>query len=156
MSATVGGIEVGSAEVEVVATRIAQVNAEVPVAGIPVERAIEVAGGTEGIPLPRVEDVAEVEVATLPVDAEDIGLARHTHQVVEVDLIGSLVLSVGQVQLVGHLVRQEQCLVAGLLVAHGAGRQREGQHGAECKYFLHHNRKIFIGLTSLLLIHAAK
>ena len=147
MATTVGGIEVGPSEVEVVTVGIAGVDAEVPVAGFPVERTVEIGSGTEGIPLPAVEDVTQVEVAALPVGAEHVVVACHSHQVVEVYLVGSLVLGVRQVQLVSHLVGQEQGLVAGLLVAHCTCRQRHGQHGYQCEYHLLHNRNILISLT---------
>ena len=52
MSATIGDIEVRTSEVEVVAMRIAGIDAEVPVAGLPVEGAIEIGGCQEGVPLP--------------------------------------------------------------------------------------------------------
>ena len=129
VSPTVRDIEVRTSEVEVVATRIAGVDAKVPVACIPVQRAIEIGGGTEGFPLPRIENVAEVEVATLPVGTEDVGTARNTHQVVEVDLVGSLILLVGQIQLVCHLVGQEQSFAPGLFVTHCIRPDSHCQHG---------------------------
>ena len=52
MTATIGGIEVRASKIEVVAPRVAGIDAEMPEAGIPVERTVEVAGCTEGIPLP--------------------------------------------------------------------------------------------------------
>ena len=94
VASTVGGIEVWTSEIEVVAMRIAGIDAEVPVACIPVERTVEIGGGTESIPLPGVENIVQVEVAALPVDTEHIVDSGHTHQVVEVDLVGSLILSV--------------------------------------------------------------
>ena len=121
VAATIGGIEVGTSEVEVVAMGIAGVDAEVPVAGLPVERAIEVTGCEEGVPLPVEQDVTQVEVTALPIGAEHVSAAGHTHQIVEVDLIRGLILLVRQVEFVGHLVCQEQGLVAGLLETHGAG-----------------------------------
>ena len=119
MSATIGGIEVRTSEVEIVTVRIAGIDAEVPVACLPVEWTVEIAGGDECLPLPVEKDIAQIEVATLPVGTEDIGTARHTHQVVEIDLVRGLILLVGQVELVGHLVGQEQGLVASLLETHG-------------------------------------
>ena len=121
MTAAIGGIEMGTAEVEVVTARIAGIDAKVPVACLPEQRTVEIGCCAEGIPLPGVEDVAQIQVTALPVYTKNVVNAGNSHQVVEVNLIGSLVLSVGKVQLVGHLIGQEQSLVAGLLVAHGIG-----------------------------------
>ena len=148
VSAAVGHVEVRPSEVEVVTARVACVDAEVPVAGVPVERTVEVGGGAEGIPLPGVQDVAQVHVAALPVGSEDVAVTCDAHQVVQVDFVRGLILLVGEVQLVGHLVGEEQGLVAGLLVAHCTCRHRHGQHGYQGKHHLLHNRKYLIGLTS--------
>lgn len=118
MGATIGGIEVWTTEVEIVAVRVAGIDTEVPVACVPVERTIEVGGCDESIPLPVEEDITQVEIATLPVGSEHIVTPGNTHQIVKVDLVGGLVLLVCQIQLIGHLVGQEQSLVAGLLVTH--------------------------------------
>ena len=101
MSATIGGIEVRTSEVEVVTMRIAGIDAEVPVACLPVEGTVEIAGCNEGIPLPVEKDIAQIEVATLPIYTKYIVAARHTHQIVEVDFITSLILLVGEVELIG-------------------------------------------------------
>jgi hypothetical protein len=121
MSATIGGIEVRTSEVEVVTVGIAGIDTEVPVACLPVEGTVEIAGCQEGIPLPVEQDIAQVEVTALPIGSEHVMTARHAHQIVEVDLVSGLILLIGQVELVGHLVGQEQGLVAGLLIAHCAG-----------------------------------
>ena len=121
MAATIGGIEVRTSEVEIVTIRIAGIDAEVPVACLPVERAVEIAGGDECLPLPIEEDITQVEVTTLPIGAEHVVAASHTHEVVEIDLVGGLILLVGEVELVGHLVGQEQSLIAGLLETHCVG-----------------------------------
>ena len=119
VSTPVGGIEVWTSVEEIVAVGIAGIDAEMPIACIPVERTIEVGGCDEGIPLPCIKDVAQVEVTTLPVGTIHIVYAGDTHEVVEVDFVRCLVLGISQVELVGHLVGEEQGLVAGLLVAHG-------------------------------------
>jgi len=118
MGAAIGGIEVGTSEVEIVTVRVAEIDAEVPVACLPVEWAVEIGGCHKGVPLPVVEDITHVEVTTLPVGAEHICAPCDTHEVVEVDLVRSLILLFGQIQFVRHLVGEEQGLVAGLLVAH--------------------------------------
>ena len=140
MSATIGDIEMWASEVEVVTVRIAGIDAEVPVACLPVEGTVEIAGCQEGIPLPVEKDITQIEVATLPVDAKHVGATCHTHQIVEVDLITSLVLLVGEVELIGHLIGQEQSLSAGLLETHGGGRDCDCQHRHQGHQHLFHNR----------------
>jgi len=140
MSATIGDIEVRTSEVEVVAMRIAGIDAEVPVAGLPVEGAIEIGGCQEGVPLPVEKNITQVKVTTLPVNTEYIVATSHTHQIVEIDLIASLVLLVGEVELIGHLIGQEQSLVTGLLETHGGGRDCDCQHRHQGHQHLFHNR----------------
>ena len=122
VTATIGNVEVRTSEVEVVTMRIAGIDAEVPIASAPVERTVEIGGGAESFPLPGVEDVLQVDVATVPVGAEHVVTAGYTHQIVEVNLIGCLVLCISKIKLVGHLVGQEQRLVASLFVTHGFAR----------------------------------
>ena len=125
---TIGSIERRTSEEEIVTVWIAGVDAEVPVACVPVEWAVEVAGGDVCLPLCVEQNVAQVAVAALPVVAIDIVITRYTHQIVEVDLVGGLILLVGEVQLVSHLVGQKQCLVASLFVTHCLARCCYRQH----------------------------
>ena len=143
VSPAVGGIEVRSSEEEVVTMGVAGIDAEVPVTSLPVEGTVEVGSCHKGVPLPRIEDIAQVEVAALPVDAKDVVDAGHSHQVVEVNLVGGLVLCISQIQLVSHLIGQEQRLVTGLLVAHCTCRHSCGQHHHQCEKYLLHNRRVF-------------
>ena len=138
MCSTVAGIEYRTSEVEVVTMRIAGVNTEVPVAVTPIEWTIEVGGSDKCLPLCIQQHIAEVAVAALPVGAIDIIVTRHTHQVVEVDLIGSLILLISQIQFVGHLVSQEQSLVASLFVTHRLARCCYREHSYEGYHHLFH------------------
>ena len=140
MSTTIGDIEARCSEVEVVTVRITGVDAEVPVACLPIEGTVEIAGCQEGIPLPVHKDITQIEVATLPIDAKHVRATSHTHQIVEVDLITSLVLLVGEVELIGHLISQEQGLSAGLLETHCGGRYCYRQHRYQDHQHLFHNR----------------
>jgi hypothetical protein len=142
MSTTISGIEVWTSEVEVVTVRIAGIDAEVPVACLPVEGTIEIAGCKIGIPLPVEKDITQIKVATLPVDAKYIVATSHTHQIIEVDFITSLILLVSEVELIGHLISQEQSLVAGLLETHCGGRDCYRQHRHQGHHHLLHNRII--------------
>ena len=58
MTATIGGIEGQTSKEEVVAMRIAQIDAEVPEPITPCQWAEEIAGCTEGVPLPVQQDIA--------------------------------------------------------------------------------------------------
>ena len=116
VSTAIGHVEVWTTKVEVVTMRVAGIDAEVPVSSLPVQRAVEIGGCAEQVPLPAIEYVTQVQVATLPVGAEHIAITSHAHQVVQINLIGCLVLCVSQVQFVCHLIGQEQCLSASLLV----------------------------------------
>ena len=119
VTTAIAHVEAGASEVEEVAYSVAGIDAEVPATGVPVERTEEIGCGLEGFPLPRIEDIAQIEVTTLPVDAIDVVGTGDTHEVVEVDLVSCLILFVGQVEFIGHLIREEEGFVAGLLVAHG-------------------------------------
>ena len=101
--------------IEVVTIRIAAVDVETPAVISPSHRTIEVVGGHVAIVLPAGEHVAQAAITERPVTAKDI-VARQPHQVVEIDFIHCLVLLVGQVELVGHLICQEQGFVSCLVV----------------------------------------
>jgi hypothetical protein len=118
VTSTICGIEVGTSEVEIVTMWVTAIDAEVPVACFPVEWTIEICGCYIGIPLPVQQDVAEVQVPALPVCAENVSTTCHSHQIVEVYLVGSLILLICEVELIGHLVSQEQGLITSLLITH--------------------------------------
>jgi hypothetical protein len=118
MCAMIGHIEVRTTEVEVVTMWITTIDTEVPVTSLPIEWTIEIGGCYKGVPLPLEQDIAQIEVTTLPIGSEHIVASCHPHQVVEVYLISCLVLFVSQIQLISHLISEEEGLVAGLLVAH--------------------------------------
>ena len=143
MSAPIGGIEYRSSEEEVVAVRVACIYGKVPETVAPVEWAIEVGGCAEGFPLPVEQDIAQVQVPMLPIGPEHIVTACYTHQIVEVDFVCSLILFVSQVQLVSHLVCQEEGFVACLLVAHSFARSCCQQHHCQGYHHLLHSRIFF-------------
>ena len=143
MASAIGGIEGRTPEVEVVTMWVAGIDGEMPVAAIPVERTVEISCGTEGLPLPVEQNIAHVEVTALPIGGKDIVVTGDTHQVVEIDLVGGLILRISEIQLVGHFVGEEQGLVASLLVAHCMPASCYGQHGNKGYYHLLHNCKEF-------------
>ena len=132
VSAVIDVVEMRASEVEVVAVGVSGVDAEVPVAGVPVEGAVEIGGGTEGPVLPVEQDIAHVHVAVVPVGSVEVGLCVDAQQVVEVDLVGCLVLVFGQVELVSHFVGQEQRLLTGLLIAHCVSRYCYCEQCCQC------------------------
>ena len=125
VSAAIAYVYARTIEVEVVAMRIASVYSKAPIATAEVERAVEVSCITEGAILPVEQHVAHVEVAVAPVGAIKVVHCVDTHQIVEVYLISSLILVVGEVKLISHLVGEEQSLLASLLVAHCVCRERK-------------------------------
>ncbi len=81
---------------------IVRVNCECPSTSLPSYRAIEVGECHILVELPAVQDIAEVCVTAIPPDAEDISVSVQAHQVVEIDLIDSLILCSGEVELVSQ------------------------------------------------------
>lgn len=132
VAATISVIERRCAEIEEVAVGIYPIDAEVPVAGSPVKRAIEVARCAESPILPVEEYVIEIQIAVLPVRTIKVVGRVDIDEIVEIYLIGGLILVVGEVKLVSHLVCKKQCLLASLLVAHGecgAGHAEQSSQG---------------------------
>jgi len=97
-------VEMRTSEIEVVTVWVTGIDAEVPITGVPVQRTIEIRSCEEGIPLPVKQDIAQIEITALPIGSVHIVTAGDTHQVVEIDLIGCLVLFVSKIQLISHLV----------------------------------------------------
>ena len=118
MVASIANVEVWYTEEEVVAARVTCVDSEMPVTSDPVERTIEVGGIAESAKLPVEQDIAQVEITLAPVYAIQVIISIDAHQIVEVHLISCLVLIICQVQLVSHLVSQEESLLACLFVTH--------------------------------------
>lgn len=156
MSAAIGYIEVRTPEVEIVTTRVVGINAEVPIACFPKQWTIEIGCCTECFPLPRIEDVAQVHIAALPVIAEHIITTSDTHQVVKVHLVGSLVLSIREVQLISHLIGKEQGLTTSLFITHGVAPDSHRKQGEKGHQILLHSRIVFclliIRVTFLFLM----
>ena len=72
--------------------------------------------------MPVEEDIAQVEVALAPIYSVEVIYRIDTHQIVEVGLVSSLILVIGQVELVSHLVSEEESLLASLLITHCRSR----------------------------------
>lgn len=119
-------------EVEVVAMRIASIDSEVPNTSVEVERAVEVSRIAEHTILPVEEHIAEVEITPTPVVAVQILVGVDTEQIIEVNLVSCLILVVGEVQLISHLISEEQSLFACLTVAHCASCHHKTKHHHYC------------------------
>ena len=103
------------------ASVVVRVHCKRPAAGLPCYRTIEVGECHILVELPAVQDIAEVSVTAIPPDAEDITVSVQAHQVVEIDLIDCLILCSGEIELVSHLVREEEGLVLCCVIAHCVG-----------------------------------
>lgn len=122
VAASINGIEVWRAKVEIVAVRVAGIHAEVPITGIPIQWAIEVSGISVHAVLPVEQNVAQVQIAPFPINTVQVVVVVYTHEVVQVYFVCGFVLVIGQIQLISHLVRQEKSLLASLFITHGVGR----------------------------------
>ena len=141
MTSTVRYVEVRATEVEIVAARIAGVDDEVPVARIPVERTVEIGGIEICSILPVEQDIAQIHIALAPVSTIQVIVCIYTHQVVEVHLVSCLILVFRKIELVSHLVCQEESLLSCLLITHcRSGSECHHEHGYQSYYHSFHNR----------------
>src|SRR3712207_3612514 len=131
MTAPIYRDERGPSEVEIVTTRVPGVNAEVPIACVPIERTVEVAGRQVGLILPIHQYVTQVEVALLPICAVEVVVIVNAQKVIEVHFVSGFILLIGQIQFISHLVGEEKRLFAGLFVAHGLSCYRSEEHTSE-------------------------
>ena len=121
MASAVHGVEAWRTKIKVVTVWIAGVHAEVPIASVPIEWTVEIGGITVHAILPVKQNVTQVQVAALPIEAVQVIVVVDAHQVVEVNFVCSLILVIGEVEFVCHLVRQEKGLPTCLVVTHGVG-----------------------------------
>lgn len=121
VASAVHGVEAWCTEIEVVTVWIAGVHTEVPIACVPVKWTIEITGIAVHAILPIEQNVTQVQVASLPIEAVQVVVVVDAHQVVEVNFVCSLILVIGEVEFVCHLVRQEKSLPTRLVVTHGVG-----------------------------------
>ena len=141
MTSTVRYVEVRATEVEIVAARIAGVDAEVPVARMPVERTVEIGGIEICSVLPVEQDIAQIHIALAPVSTIQVIVCIYTHQVVKVHLVSCLILVFRKIELVSHLVCQEESLLSCLLITHcRSGSECHHEHGYQSYYHSFHNR----------------
>ena len=126
VASVVGDVDRGAVEV-VIAIAVVVAYGVVPGGAHPLQRAVEVVyGGIEAV-LPVAEDIAHIHIAVLPVVTVAIRRSVHAEEVLHVDLIGPVVLIGGQIQFVGHFVREEPCPDSGFVVSQCFGRD-DAQH----------------------------
>ena len=117
VTACVGGIVARTCKVEVVTVRIVRIDTECETA-LPINRTIEIVAGHESAILIGREHEAQVLITALPVEAKDIITHSQSRQIVEINLIDSLVLRVAQVQFVSHFICQEKSFPTSLIERH--------------------------------------
>ena len=104
--------------VEEMSVGIVAIDGERPCATVPEQRMEEIVGSSEDAVLPIKEDVTQISIAIDEVVAIDIIRRLHAEQIVEVDLVAIFVLLVVEIELIRHLIGEEQSLLASLLVIH--------------------------------------
>ena len=136
MATTEGHEHCGTVE-EHPSDTIAGVDGEGPATSAPDDGTVEPLTGHEAVVLPGAEHIAQVAVANLPPKSEHVGAGIYIEQVVEVDLIHCLILCCCQSELVGHLVCQEEGLVACGVVRHCCGGDGYRHHHHQGHHLLH-------------------
>ena len=134
---------------------IAVVDVEHPCSGVPRHGAVEIVEAEEPVVLPGGEYMAKVSVAAVPPRSVDIVAAVHAHEVVEVDFVDSLILCLGEVELVRHFIGKEEGFGARLVVCHCCGRDGYRHHHCQDHHLLHDCIFLKVILT-LFLISGAK
>lgn len=153
----IAGVGLRASLVEVIPVAVVAIDIERPTAVLPAQRTVEVVQAHILVVLMHREDILQVGIAAVPGSAEDIVATAHAHHVVQVDLIHRLVLRHGEVQLVSHLVTQEQRLVLGCAITHCIGRDGHRHHHCHKHHFLHSSVSFFIlRLDIRFMFHAAK
>jgi restriction endonuclease Mrr len=129
MTSAITAVDGGTLVVEEFVVNIARTQGKREiVAAHPNHGTIEIYDLGVAIPLPGAEDVTEVGVAAHPEDAIEIRPVVEAKHIIEVDFIDSLVLREAEVELIGHLIREEEGFLASLGEAHGCGRGNYRHH----------------------------
>ena len=132
MSATIVKVY-GRTIVVVISVGIVAIDGESPSATIPKERVEEIIGSSEDSILPVEQNVTKVGITIGEITTVNVVGCLYAEQIVEVDLVAVFVLLVVEVQLIGHLVGEEQSLLASLLVVHCMQRDSCEETHEECR-----------------------
>ena len=85
---------------------------------IDTDRFVEV-GGSQVMPvLPAGEYPLELALSTVPENSENVRSAHQTYEVIVIDLINCIILCIGEIELISHLIGEEQGLCLCSCVAH--------------------------------------
>ena len=130
-------ISVRTCPVVVAAVGIASVDRVVPSSSSPSQRTVEVVQPHVAVPLVSAEHVPEVGVAAAPPASVEVALVVHAEQVVEVDLVCQFILFVVEVELVCHLVGEEQGFALCHVDRKCCGGDGYRHHQCQCHYLFH-------------------
>ena len=132
---------------EIVTLPITVENREVPTTLIPANGPEEIVDGFIQCVLPIKQDEAQIRVTVVPITAVAVRRSSDAHQIVEVDLISPVILFGGQIQLIGHLIRQEPGTLPRFLVVHGPPHRDGQQRGQQDKHITLHSN-VFLRRTN--------
>jgi len=121
---------------------------QVPCTCSPYQWAVEVVTADIAVVLPLSKHHLEVAVANIPPGAEQVVLGVYVEKIVEVDFIHSLILCIGEVQLICHLVAEEQGFVACGVIWHCLGRDGYRHHHCHEHYLFHILSFFVIGIIA--------
>ena len=152
VSTLVAHISLRMCLVEMALVAVVGVDIESPSTPMPCQRTIEVGQADILVILVSSQNKLKVSIATAPPNTVHVVASVNTHQVVEIDFIDCLILCCREVQLVSHLVRKEQSLILGCIIAHCVGS--DGHHHQDChKHHLLHNQFSYsLELDNLFLV----
>lgn len=148
-------IAVRTCPVVVATVGIASVDRVVPSSASPSQRTVEVVQPHVAVPLVSAEHVPEVGVAAAPPASVEVALVVHAEQVVEVDFVCQLILFVVEVELVCHLVGEEQGFALCHVDRKCCGGDGYRHHQCQCHCLFHCCRFLVFG-RSFFLFRIAK
>lgn len=117
MSAMIGHIHPRTV-IEEMRVMVVGIDGKIPSRSAPHHRTQEIVGCQKQIVLPIVEDVAEVGAAIAEASAIQVDARVQAEQIIHIDFVGIIILIGIEIELVCHLVGEEQCSFASLLVTH--------------------------------------
>ena len=141
VTTTVGLIDVRTAKIEVRRIVVASVDAIDPFTACEIDGAIEILKGQITFILIRRKHETQVLVAAVPCPAIRVEIID-TGQVVHIDLKDSIILHRREIQLIGHLVGQEQSLGAGCAERNSVCLECENKHCEQAENILFHSRYV--------------
>lgn len=108
------------------AVGISAIQSQAPCPSHPVERAVKIVDVDKEAVLVAAEDIPEITVSPLPINAIKVLRTVDTEEIVEVDFIDGFHLLQGKIEFVCHLVSEEQSFLTCLVIPHGFCAKRQG------------------------------